>query len=174
MENLIVNSNNEQEVIKEYYSPLHNLAYKIIGNEEHASDIVQDSFESWHKSIDKFRGESSLFTYLYRIVTNKSINFIRKQKREKKLIQKIENNFNNDEHNPIKSTELKMVFDEAFKKVPDKYLKPLLLVEYEQFDYKKISKILDIPLNTVRSRISRAREKLLKILKEMGVTNAKM
>ena len=157
------------QVVKNYRDFLHSVVFRIIKDNEETKDIVQDVFISYYKNIDKFRNDSNLSTYLYRIAVNKSIDFIRKQKREK---TELEENFSNHSNNKdeINSLEIKIVVERALNKLPLPYRVPIILLEYENKNYEEISKLLNLPLNTVKTRVARAREKLLKILSNMGVT----
>ena len=158
------------QVVKDYEHSLHSVVFKIIKDDEEAKDIVQDVFISYYKNMNKFRNDSNLFTYLYKIAVNKSIDFIRKQKKEKTEL--LEEDFSNhsNSRNEISNIETKIVVGVALDKLSLSYKVPLILLEYENKNYEEISKLLNIPLNTVKTRISRAREKLLKILLNMGVS----
>jgi len=157
------------QVVKDYEHSLHSVVFRITRNNEEAKDIVQDVFISYYKNIDKFKNNSSLFTYLYRIAVNKSIDFVRKQNREKTDIREDFSDHSNSS-DEINNLEIKIVVELALNKLSLPYRIPLMLLEYENKNYEEIAKLLNIPLNTVKTRISRSREKLLKILLDMGVT----
>jgi RNA polymerase sigma-70 factor (ECF subfamily) len=158
------------QVVKDYGGFLHSVVFRITKDNEETKDIVQDVFISYYKNMNKFRNDSNLSTYLYRIAVNKSIDFVRKQKREKTelLGEDFSNNLNSK--NEIDNLEIKIVVERALDKLPLSYRVPVMLLEYENKNYEEISKFLNLPLNTVKTRISRAREKLLKILSNMGAT----
>ncbi len=156
-------------IVRDYESSLRSVAFRITKDDEEAKDIVQDVFISYYKNMDKFRNDSNLFTYLYRIAVNKSVDFVRKQKREK---TNFEDDFTNHPNgkNEIANLETKIVIGIALDKLDLPYRLPIILLEYENKNYEEIALLLNLPLNTVKTRISRAREKLLKILLNMGVT----
>ena len=151
-------------IVLKYNDKLINLSYKITYDKEISMEIVQDCLFEFFVSIKKFNAKSKIYTYLYRIVLNKSIDFVRRQKVKERVYKKliIEETNNNFQ-------EIDIVVNEALKQLHDKYRLPLLLVEYDKMKYEDVSEILKIPLNTVRTRVFYAREKLLSIFKKMGV-----
>ena len=151
-------------IVLKYNDKLINLSYKITYDKEISKEIVQDCLFEFFVSINKFNAKSKIYTYLYRIVLNKSIDFVRRKKVKERIFKKllIEDTNNNFQ-------EIDIVVNEALKQLPDKYRLPLLLVEYDKIKYEDVSEILKIPLNTVRTRVFYAREKLLSIFKKMGV-----
>jgi RNA polymerase sigma-70 factor (ECF subfamily) len=159
-----------EEVMQTYQLPLIRLAYRVVGDMEMSADIVQDTFYTLYNSINRFNGKSDLFTYLYRIVTNKSITVVRKQKRRTKIHQRIKQDIRDGTKIEKADMEIKLLLNQALQSIPAKLKVPLLLAEIDQLSYKEIANILTIPLNTVRTRIFRAREKLKTILEQMGVS----
>lgn len=151
-------------IVLKYNDKLINLSYKITYDMEISKEIVQDCLFEFFVSINKFNAKSKIYTYLYRIVLNKSIDFVRRQKVKERVFNKL---ISDDSDN--KFQEIDIVVNDALKQLPDKYRLPLLLVEYDKLKYEDVSEILEIPLNTVRTRVFYAREKLLNIFKKMGV-----
>jgi len=168
MFNTINSDNNEinfEEIIKKYRERLINISAKIVFNYEEAKDIVQESLLNLYKNKDLFLYKSSIYTYLYRIVINKSIDFLKKKnnkiKKEMLYIQK--------KQKEEIEIELKLMVEESLKKLPEKYRIPLILLEYEKLTYKEIANILNSSIENVKIIILRARKKLLKILTQKGV-----
>jgi len=170
---MVDNSNNRNmhfdDLVIKYQKPLQKVAYNVIFCEEEAKDIVQDSFFSYFTNYDKFRQESTVFTYLYRIVLNKSIDYLRKFKKNK--AKTVEINENIEFKDNISNLDIEIVVKEALKKLDIKYRLALILLEYENKSYDEIAEILNVSPNNVKIIIFRAREKLFKILEKMGVTN---
>jgi RNA polymerase sigma-70 factor, ECF subfamily len=150
-------------IVSSYDKKLISIADKIINDIEISKEIVQDVFLDFFNTINNFNGQSKIFTYLYRITINKSIDRLRKIILSKKT--KIDRN-NTD--NVLENIETKIIVGEALKKLDDNLKIPLLLAEYEQLKYEEIAAILDVPVNTVKMRIFYARKKLLKIFNNMG------
>jgi RNA polymerase sigma-70 factor, ECF subfamily len=150
-------------VVNSYNKKLINISYKLINDIEISKEIVQDVFFDFFKLVDNFNGKSKIFTYLYRITINKSIDRLRKIILSKKIkIEKINPDIN------LENIETKIIVNEALIKLDDNLKIPLLQVEYEQLKYEEVAEILDIPINTVKMRIFYARKKLLKIFDKMG------
>jgi len=159
------------DIVTKYQNSLQRAAFNLIYCEEEAKDIVQDTFFSFFNNLDKFRGESSLFTYLYRIVLNKSIDYLRKFK---KISKSVELDENLEAKSELDDIDTKIVVNKALKNLDIKHSLVLILLEYENKSYEDIGKILDISLDNVKITIFRARKKLHKILLKMGVTDANM
>jgi len=154
-------------IFNEYNSKFLSLANNIVFCKETAEDIVQESYADLIEKINSYNGDSKLYTYLYRIIINNSIDYLRKEKNHKKAICYLKN----DVYNDISEKELKIIVNEALLKLTLKYRIPIILLEFENKSYEEISEILKISLDNVKVVIFRAREKLIKIFKRMGVDN---
>lgn len=165
-------SSNEEaykELMENYKKPLVNLVYSIISDYEEAEEIVQDTFVSFYIKRESFEGRSKIYTWLYRVSFNRAIDYIRKKEREKKYRLKEYRNFEMQESVNDNSIN-KIILADALSKLNETFRIPLLMSEYENYSYEEISKKLDLPVNTIRTRIFRARKKLLSIIKKMGVS----
>ncbi|MEK6793817.1 MAG: RNA polymerase sigma factor [Spirochaetota bacterium] len=157
-----------RDVVARYRMPLMSLAFKIVGDRTVAEEVVQDTFAAFHRSMRAFNGASKIFTYLYRIATNKSVDAVRKAVRSRTLISRMSVRETKHESHED-AVAVKVVVEEALKRLPGKLRAPLLLVEYERLSYADIAAILGVPVNTVRTRIFRARERLFAEFAAMGV-----
>ena len=157
------------DIVNSYEAKLLNVVNKIINDIDISKDIVQDTFLIFYEKGNMFEGRSSIYTWLYRIATNKSIDFIRKKVRERKYIKKISHTKEvvSDSHdNQIHE---KIIVSQALSQLDETFRMPLILAEYENMSYAEIAQQLNIEINTVRTRIFRARKKMLSILKKNGV-----
>lgn len=152
-----------------YEKKLLNAVNKIVRDEDAAMDIVQETFIAFFINAAKFEGRSKIYTWLYRVAANKSIDFVRKKIRERKNVVKTSQSEVLQDGRENKSV-IKLVMSEALSKLEDEFKIPLLLAEYDSMSYQNIARELDIPVNTVRTRIFRARKKMLAILKSKGVS----
>lgn len=152
-------------IVKNYKDRLINVSKKIVFNYEDASDIVQETFLDYYKNKDIFLNKSSIYTYLYRIVINKSIDHIRKHK--SKLKKELNYFYKNKKQDT--DLDLKIIVEEALNELPEKYRVPLILLEYDNLSYKEISNVLGLSLENIKIIILRARKKLLTILNNKGV-----
>ena len=157
-----------KELIDNYRVTLFNLIYSMINNEEEAEEILQDVFVKFFIKRDTFEGRSKVYTWLYRVAFNKSIDHIRKKEREKKYRIKEYRNSELQEAND-ENTLNKIIVLEALEELEEDFRTPLLMIEYENYSYSEISEKLNISVNTIKTRVFRARKKLLKIMKKKGV-----
>lgn len=165
-------SSNEEaykELMENYKKPLVNLVYSIISDYEEAEEIVQDTFVSFYIKRESFEGRSKIYTWLYRVSFNRAIDYIRKKEREKKYRLKEYRNFEMQESENDNSIN-KIILADALSKLNETFRIPLLMSEYENYSYEEIAEKLVLPVNTIRTRIFRARKKLLSIIKKMGVS----
>ena len=115
-----------------------------------------------YRSIQSFNGHGRLSTYLYRMTVNGSIGHLRARRRRTQLSQGLPQIQAADDVGTV--VEKRETLAAALARLPIKFRAPLLLLEVMELPYKDIAEVLKIPVNTVRSRIYRAREKLLDIL----------
>ena len=142
---------NFEDLVSTYYQPLYRFAYSLARNAEEASDLTQQTFLIWAKKgstlKDKTKVKSWLFTTLYREFLG--------QRRKSSRFPHI--NAEAIEH------ELPNEIDEAFRA-------PIVLFYMKDVAYKEIAEILDIPIGTVMSRLSRGKAQLKKILSKTKKT----
>lgn len=150
-----------------YYKAMYNVSYRITGNMTEAEDIMQDSFLEAFNKIDTFRGEGSFGAWLKKIVVNRSINGLRKKKELLRL--------EDIEIEPEDTTESEEAWSEnifcrleeirdAINLLPDNYRIILSLHLLEGYDHEEISEILKTTYGNIRTRYSRAKQKLLEII----------
>ena len=143
-----------------------------------AEDIAQEVFIEVFRSVDSFRGESALSTWIYRIAVNKSLNFLRSVAR-RKVFSFLTGNDDKDSagitHEPasqenspeelmIRSDQARTL-EKALASLPEKQRTAFVLNKYEDMAYKEIAEIMDISLGSVESLIFRAKQNLQKKLK---------
>ncbi|MCM8804672.1 MAG: RNA polymerase sigma factor [Candidatus Omnitrophica bacterium] len=139
-------------LLKNVENRLYKVAYVISPDE--VEDIIQETFLQAYLSIKKFKGISSFYTWIYRIM----MNIIYKRNRKKRpLIKNVNIVFQNDE-------ELKEKVREALKKLHPKLNEVITLFYFEEYSIKEISKILNIKEGTVKSRLFKGKKVLKKFL----------
>jgi RNA polymerase sigma-70 factor (ECF subfamily) len=140
----------------------------MLGHCPEAEDIGQETFFRFYKSLDKFRGESSVGTYLTRIAINLSLNELKLRKRRRKLFfsksnDKIENiPDKNDERGQKEINELVHL---GLQKLEPKFHKVIVLRLINGYSVQETAQILNLPLGTVLSRLARGQMKLKEALK---------
>jgi RNA polymerase sigma-70 factor (ECF subfamily) len=155
--------------IGNYHDALIGLAYRITSDMESAKDIVQDTYITALKTESAFKGFSSLKTYLYRIVINKSIDVKRRNKRWFGLFDTLNDEPDATWRNVDEEIDRKNIVSKVMKKLPEEFRVPMVLAEVDGLSYEEIAETLQISVNTVRTRIFRCREKMRKELCRTGL-----
>lgn len=153
-----------------------NIAYRMIGNYEDANELAQEVFLKAFRSIKKFKGDSLFSTWIYKVTANVCLDEIRKRKKKVVISLDQEIEFNDGEVKrqipdnaptpdmEAETNELKSAVNESIAQLPDDYKSMIVLRDIQGFSYDEISKIVNCPEGTVKSRINRARQALKKIL----------
>ncbi len=166
---------------------LFNFAFNLTHNEEDASDLVQETYMKAYRFIDKYIEGTNAKAWLFKILKNGFINQYRKKsKRPKKVDYEEIVSYHDEEEGSKLSSYIdmreeiyqNMMGDEvtlAINTLPVDFRTVILLCDIEGFTYEEISKIIDIPIGTVRSRLHRARnmlkEKLTTYAESLGFQN---
>jgi RNA polymerase sigma-70 factor (ECF subfamily) len=165
-----------EELIEAYQKKIFNLAFRIVGNYDDAADLAQEALIRIFRSIANFREQSSFSTWIYRITTNVCLDEIRKRKNAKVLSLdeeihmedgEMKRQIMSDDPQPdevAEREELRSLVDGAIKSLPEDQRLVLTLRDIQGLSYEEISKILDCPSGTVKSRINRARQALKNVL----------
>lgn len=157
------NKETYSEIIKRYQDKLMRYAISILNDEEKAADIVQESFIKAYVNINSFNSKKKFSSWIYRIVHNQAVNLIKKHKKELPLLDDIDFDSGVDiEKEYIKDELIKMV-KRCINEMPVLYKEPLVLYYLEDKSYNEISDILRISINTVGTRISRAKKIMKKL-----------
>lgn len=150
---------------------MYNFAYKLTYDEDDANDLVQDTYMKAFRFINSFQKGTNAKAWLYRILKNSFINEYRKKSRQPGKVdyQEVENYYNSEDAQETITVDLRvetlkdMMGDEmtlALNGLPVDFRTVIILCDLEGFTYEEMSKILDIPIGTVRSRLHRARNLL--------------
>ena len=166
-------------LVLEYQKNVYNVALRITGNAEDAADMAQEAFIKAFNSISSFKGDSRFSVWLYRIVSNVSVDFLRSKARRPSSSLSIENEegetveleIADESLSPEQLLETKLssqAVRRGLDSLPEDYRQILLLREIQGLSYDEIAQILDIEIGTVKSRIFRARKKLCAYLIKDG------
>lgn len=162
---------------------MYNFAYRLTFDEDDSKDLVQDTYLKAFRFINSFERGTNAKAWLFRILKNSFINEFRKKSKQPAKVDynEVEQFYNSDDAGATITTDLRvetvqdMIGDEisgALNGIPVDFRTVIILSDLEGFTYEEMSKILDIPIGTVRSRLHRARnmlkEKLVAYAKEMG------
>lgn len=158
-----------KQIFLTYGDFVYSTALRILSNSHDAEEIVQEVFVSMHNKIKSFKFESKLKTWIYRITVNTALNYAKKNtalsKKKFKYINTINNeqipSDNNKLYNDFDKEQNTDTLDKMLSVLTPEQKVCLLFRTKEDLSYKEISQIVGISVDSVRSRIKRAREKLL-------------
>ena len=156
------------EIVKRYKSKVAITINGMVGDPDDADDICQEVFIRFYKAINSFRGDAGLGTYLTRIAINLSLNEIKRKKVKRFLsFEKIADEGSDliDKSSNTNAGDNKEIVQMAIQKLDSKYRSVLVLRLMDNFSTEETAKILDLPIGTVLSRLSRAQIKLKEYLK---------
>jgi RNA polymerase sigma-70 factor, ECF subfamily len=166
-------------LFERYHRRAYALAYGVVRHQDDALDVVQDAFIKAHKYLDKFEGNSSFYTWLYRIVMNLSIDHLRKHRRVKPVEldeSKIEDGGDDGllpkllGGNPGRSLvdkEIRARIDEALAELSENHRAVLVMRELEGLSYEEMATAMDCSKGTIMSRLFHARRNMQKRLLDL-------
>ncbi|WP_404349288.1 sigma-70 family RNA polymerase sigma factor [Sutcliffiella horikoshii] len=152
-----------EKVMLEYGDQLARLAYAYVKEEEIAKDLVQNTFIKCYTKITGFRHESTIKTWLYRITINECKDYLKSWAYKKSRMMDF---YYGDRSSALSSEEeaLKKWEEGRMKRsiftLPPKYREIIFLYYYEELTMEEIAELLGLPISTVKSRITRGRERL--------------
>jgi len=174
-ENVMLHANRESDFKKIYDATmqlLFKVAYRIVGDEEAAEDLVHDSLIKMHEKGLEFPSVDDAKYWLIRVVKNASLNYAKRKGRERraydKALREDHRQVDSGETEYLKGDTKKQVL-EALEKLPANLKMVLVLREYAELNYKEIGRVLGITEGNVKVRVFRAREQLSKLIGEEDV-----
>lgn len=170
------------ELYEEYGDRILNMVYRMTGGEDIARDLTQDIFLIVYENLEDFNHKSSVYTWIYRIAVNHTLNYLKKRNRvkwldllERSVTEVIQTEtpifefWSNDGFESpgekIEKEEREVLVWKLIQKLPPKYRVPLVLQRYNELGNKEIAEVMDLSISAVDSRIFRAKKKLLVIMK---------
>lgn len=152
-----------EAIIKKYQERLYWHIRRMVIEHEDANDVLQNMFIKVWKSLDNFREESQLFTWLYRIATNESLTFISNQKKRKVLSIDDEDHsmaykLKSDEHFDANKLEWKLQL--AIQSLPEKQKLVFNLRYYDEMPYEEMSKVLETSTGALKASYHHAAKKV--------------
>jgi RNA polymerase sigma-70 factor (ECF subfamily) len=153
------------ELVRRHQDFVYGAAMRVVKNPAIAEEIAQETFIRAFRGLSDFRGDSQVRSWLYRIATNLSLNAVTRR-REYPTAAMPELTSQDSPSRAAENAELRQHLTRAVESLPDSLRRPLVLREVDHLTYEEIASELDIPLNTVRTRILRARQALRAKLEE--------
>ncbi len=167
-----------EALVRRHYQRAYALAFFWIGNRETALDISQEAFVRIYRNIHRFDAEKSLVAWLYVIVKNLCKNDLTRRRRrwlvfsdffgrEGRTAENRENDWpaGGEETPSLENDERREMLWRALHQLPEPDREIIVLKDLQEFSYKEISEMLEIPPGTVMSRLYYARKKLTNLLK---------
>ena len=162
-------------LVRKYERLVSTCVYSVVGNNpEDIMDVSQEVFLKVYRSLSSFKGDSELSTWLYRVAKNCALDYIRKRKPPSTSLDSsgeegegFDLPDTSHKANPEKSlleAEKSEILRRCIDKLSDEHREVIILRHVNDYSYEQISKALNLEVGTVKSRISRAREALKKIL----------
>jgi len=159
-------------LVQRYQERIYATVYHMTSNHEDANDLTQETFIKAYKALGSFKGDSSFFTWVYRIAVNKTINFLKTRKN--KIHLSLNDLDFNAEHDPdlvafvsdktprrdIGLSELQEKLNAAMMKLSEVHRLVVTLHDVQGLSHEEIGRIMDCNVGTVRSRLFYARQQL--------------
>jgi RNA polymerase sigma factor (sigma-70 family) len=159
-------------LVRRFQERIYATVYHMTSNHEDANDLTQEAFIRAYRALKSFKGDSSFFTWVYRIAVNRTINFLKQRRKHVQLsLNDLDLNAEHDpslvalisEQNPRRNlnlSELQQRLNEAMLKLSEVHRLVVTLHDIQGLSHNEISKIMDCNTGTVRSRLFYARQQL--------------
>ncbi|MEM1295065.1 MAG: sigma-70 family RNA polymerase sigma factor [Verrucomicrobiota bacterium] len=166
------------ELIRKHSSKLYGLVYNMTSNHEDTNDLLQDIFAKAYRSLKRFQGKSTFYTWIYSISVNMTLNFLKKRNRQRKVsLDDVDLNIQNDsdfiestsKSDPVKEVnilELQQRLNGAMQALSEDHRAVVTMFDVMGMPHNEIAKILNVSPGTVRSRLFYAHRQLQNYLEE--------
>lgn len=167
-------------LFERYHRRAYALAFGVVRNQDDALDVVQDAFIKAHRHLDKFEGQASFYTWLYRIVMNLAIDHLRKHKRQQPVDftdAAVEGSVSEDALLPkiiggnpgraLMDREIRERIAEALDTLSDNHRAVLVMRELEGLSYEEMAEVMQCSKGTIMSRLFHARKNMQRQLADL-------
>lgn len=159
----------QQELYLTYNKAMYNLCLRMLNQQDHAQDVLQDAFVSAFKNLQRFKQESTFGAWLKKIVVNHCLNFI--QKNKKSIWVSLDENRHENIEEESTFDVLENIgyenFNHAIKNLPEGCRMVLTLFAFENYPHAEVAKMLNISVGTSKSQYNRAKSLLKQELKKL-------
>ena len=164
-----------EELMQSHESRIYAITLRMMGNREDAQDCAQEAMVRIYRAMGSFKGQSALATWIYRITMNTCLDELRRRKARKvtSLDSLVDNGWSptdtgdTPEEHGLR-VEKQNALNQAIQSLPDDMRAAIILRDVKGYSYDEIASILDANVGTIKSRISRGREKLREILSQQS------
>jgi RNA polymerase sigma factor (sigma-70 family) len=166
------------KLLQRYRKPVYHVILKMVRNVDDAEDLMMESFSKAFRSLHRFKKDFTFSTWLFRIATNNTIDFIR---RKKINTLSIENTYTDDDGGSVSidiedkgklnpqdefiGSQKEQIMQEVVNMLPPKYQKLVRLRYFNELSYEEIAAEIEAPLGTVKAQLHRARELMYDLVK---------
>lgn len=162
-------------LLSNHETRMYNIAYRMMGNTEDAMDMVQEAMIKVYRSLDRFEGNAQLGTWLYRVTTNTCLDELRRRKlrqavsleerQERGAPSPVDHTYEKPEET-VERRERHQVLQHAIEQLTPEHQAAIVLRDIQGMSYQQAAKVMDCPVGTMKSRVSRARLALREELKK--------
>ncbi len=168
------------ELVRLYHGKIYGLVYNMTSNKQDTEDLLQEIFTKAYTSLPKFKGNSSFYTWIYRIAINRSINFLKKRKKKQALsLDNVEGGIERDpayvelssRESPVRDVgilELQERLNKALQTLSEKHRTVVVMHDIQGIPHNEIARTLGVSEGTLRSRLYYARQQLQTELAEFA------
>lgn len=161
-----------EQLIEQYADAVYRVAYRLLQNPQDAEDALQETFLTAYLSMGEFRGEAKLSSWLYRIVTNKALDIIRRRQRKTEAATEALDDLGEDllEQFPdyqamlpddwMERREIQDLIAQGLATLSPRLRTAFVLYEMEGLSMQETAQVLDVSLSTAKVRVHRARQAL--------------
>lgn len=159
-----------RDIVDRYKDRVASVVIGMIGPGDEAEDIGQETFIRFYRSIASFRGDASIATYLHRIAVNLSLNALKRRQRARQRLAPAEPDelaslsATDQTDRTVLAIEKRRFIQGAIEQLPPAFRSVIVLRLIEGFSTRETADVLDVPLGTVLSRLSRAQSRLRELL----------
>src|ERR1043165_9263728 len=165
------------QLVLRWERPIYALAYRVIGREEDARDVCQETFLRAFRALSGFRGQAKFSSWLYRIALNLCRDWVRRQKRTPVVqlpedVDVLELAASREPSEPIEDLvarrDLTRVVEKAMARLPEEQRTAIILKEYHGLTFQEIADLVGCPLSTVKTRLYQGLTVLRRELSQSG------
>lgn len=162
-------------LVETYQHLVFNTCFMFLKNREDAEDVAQEVFVEVYKSMDRFRGDSAVSTWIYRIAVNRSMDYIRMKSRKKRSFfaftsfdnENLERLQIKDMSNPvteIEEKEKRLLIEAAIEQLPERQRIAFVLAKVDGLKQEQVADIMETTVGSVESLLIRAKRRLKELL----------
>ncbi len=155
-------------ILSFYEKVIYNYCLRILKNSQNAKDVAQETFIKVYTHRKDIDPTKNIKTWIFTIATNTTYDFLRSKKRKNEISLDEENETISSFEAYYPQAGVVSDVEKAMEQINPEYKKVLLLFYQQGFQYQEIADMLEMPINTVKTHISRGKEQLKEILKEYG------